>query len=55
LIVSISGCKYNHNFKLSKEKFKKITTDFCTFGFYQKQIHGQHKKLRSTKQRTFYQ
>ncbi len=23
LIVSISGCKYNHNFKLSKEKFKK--------------------------------
>jgi hypothetical protein len=23
LIVLISGCKYNHNFKLSKEKFKK--------------------------------
>jgi hypothetical protein len=23
LIVSIIGCKYNHNFKHSKEKFKK--------------------------------
>jgi len=31
LIVSMSGCKYNHNFKLSKEKFKKTISIFLYF------------------------